>query len=953
MICELHEAVQAWSRVDAPMYVPFQVATYLPLHKNRHLSAKALNIARVECSQYLPLENLIQTGNHFLFVADDGMGKTTLLRYLYQKQAETYLTHSSDQPYPFWLRLDTCSRIHDFKRYLEELCRETTYMNLLRNKQLNLFMDGIDQVDADDRQGVFDAIEWFHWAFPDAGLYLSGSLSIEPEELTIPMYQIMPLGNRDVQDLFTRKGKRDLHDAYVSLPSTLRLFNNPQLLSLVCGLPDSSMASLPRNRVELMQTYLRYLKQNYPSVSASTWNEGLAICGLMAQEMFRKRYVSLTMEQVRSLLPGDKPFAAVQEALYPMIDSGLLVEVVKEDGDQRIAFATGLYQSYFAARQKFQTFGMNPHTASALTSLHQIRVHSFYLSMLATDPMIQKALPALLTETALLWLKKHDFVYFNNFLADLFELIGEAHLVNADVHNWACQYAMLSMDNYVKLDRELQKQRRLHMLCSALAILDDPQVNSLILRSRNRLQYWLYQVGEEGDYDLNARSGQMRQLFLLFSCCSDRVAVWYRLEELKESMGFISAVTLTYILMRIKGIQEHVVKSMRSDELQRIYMETGDINMLLMSNDTEFILREFQEKNLAQELKMGLREFSPEAILNFYKSVLPKLDPAEVNRFLRLDNLPQILMRVPGLEDILMDEANYKTFHRVILMSCLRIPLPNLSKNYKAYIEKHRDQLCKKPDEYLPFLRREALVNGYVYFVQPRELAEETSPLAVILRDVDKTASFQKCPMLMFRIEKRLKEGDERPEQLLQIPQDCMAYRKDSQLYLFVYSELIPKMKMIKTFLYQEGDTRYEVTYKCETKQYLLRTSLSPQELYGLVPASLVSIEDFNNHFYLFRADNLFDDHAKADVLWYYMDRLTERYAKYLGLWYRNSPTEKPEMGQVMSIDPKDGSIEVRHAKTHNMLRMPSWFKIYRKNEKVVLDSGICFPYLKELHMDV
>ena len=209
--------------------------------------------------------------------------------------------------------------------------------------------------------------------------------------------------------------------------------------------------------------------------------------------------------------------------------------------------------------------------------------------------MIQKALPALLTETALLWLKKHDFVYFNNFLADLFELIGEAHLVNADVHHWACQYAMLSMDNYVKLDRELQKQRRLHMLCSALAILDDPQVNSLILRARNWLQYWLYQVGEEGDYDLNARSGQMRQLFLLFSSCSDRVAVWYRLEELKESMGFISAVTLTYILMRIKGIQEHVVKCMRSDELQRIYMETGDINMLLMSNDTEFILREFQE----------------------------------------------------------------------------------------------------------------------------------------------------------------------------------------------------------------------------------------------------------------------------------------------------------------------------------------------------------------------
>ena len=238
-----------------------------------------------------------------------------------------------------------------------------------------------------------------------------------------------------------------------------------------------------------------------------------------------------------------------------------------------------------------------------------------------------------------------------------------------------------------------------------------------------------------------------------------------------------------------------------------------------------------------------------------------------------------------------MDEANYKTFHRVILMSCLRIPLPNLSKKYKAYIEKHRDQLCKKPDEYLPFLRREALVNGYVYFVQPRELAEETSPLAVILRDVDKTASFQKCPMLMFRIEKRLKEGDERPEQLLQIPQDCMAYRKDSQLYLFVYSELIPKMKMIKTFLYQEGDTRYEVTYKCETKQYLLRTSLSPQELYSLVPASLVSIEDFNNHFYLFRADNLFDDHAKADVLWYYMNRLTDRYAKYFLLWYRNSPT--------------------------------------------------------------
>lgn len=311
-----------------------------------------------------------------MIVGEPGSGKSMLLRQITLLYAQQGLT---DQPIPVLLELHRLNEAYQgLENSLVDVLKRYEFPNAghfvqahLKQGQLLLLLDGLDEVNPDQRPKVVQSIKDLTEKFPDCHVVITCRTAVYRQELNSWSDQNLELAfftDQQIQrfmypwqkDMPPDKSTTHLLHTLRERPNIFKLAQNPLLLTIIAFLytyTDSFV--IPHSRVAFYRDAVSKLlekwkgeRNSYTQVEKETILRHLALYNQErpkgSQQDRRSMTYSDVLAQIQLVLPSlNRKHEEAKQILDEIVErSGLLLKI---DGGYHYQFAHLTLQEYFAA----------------------------------------------------------------------------------------------------------------------------------------------------------------------------------------------------------------------------------------------------------------------------------------------------------------------------------------------------------------------------------------------------------------------------------------------------------------------------------------------------------------------------------------------------------------------------------------------------------------------------
>lgn len=200
-----------------------------------------------------------------VILGEVGMGKSTTLQYMHYKDAELCLLDNSSS-IPIYLELKyinggenilnkLTSKFDTEKSFIEEL---------LKKGRFNIFLDGLNEVDKFNKNGIFRQIDWLITEFPfNQFIITSRPLSYNREfdnskGRTIPVFVLLRMSDKQIEEFLERNGNDVKNNILTEISINTKLkeiATNPLVLKMLINVVRRT-GVIPPNKALIIKEFI-------------------------------------------------------------------------------------------------------------------------------------------------------------------------------------------------------------------------------------------------------------------------------------------------------------------------------------------------------------------------------------------------------------------------------------------------------------------------------------------------------------------------------------------------------------------------------------------------------------------------------------------------------------------------------------------------------------------------
>lgn len=209
----------------------------------------------------------------FVLVGEPGAGKSTTLRHLMTKQIRQYQRNPSKNRLPLWINLGLSSNPVDADALMNYWWDKQHYLpgtfdQYLRQNNLWLFLDGLNEMPLDTREDRAQSLHEFLNEHPDLPAIVTCRVRDyqDDEKLLMPLHHVLindldePRIRRFIKK---RRGDGTLWDRIQENEALLRLARRPYTLVMLLEIDEPAERTLPSNLNELYGLYVAAAYRDY------------------------------------------------------------------------------------------------------------------------------------------------------------------------------------------------------------------------------------------------------------------------------------------------------------------------------------------------------------------------------------------------------------------------------------------------------------------------------------------------------------------------------------------------------------------------------------------------------------------------------------------------------------------------------------------------------------------
>lgn len=636
-----------------------------------------------------PAVEVITQERQAVILGNPGSGKTTLLRQVMRIMARECLQSRLETDIPIYLPLKELSHLETLFGWLETYTAQPGFDRAFAEGRVCLFLDGLNEVQPSEYDTTVRSIRQFLQTFPDCGLIVTSRLYGYAGQLDLPSFLLQDFTDENIRDyIFRRTGDDRLFRCIVEHPSLHGQAKNPLLLNMITSI-WLDKGDLPDIRLHLYDEFIRYQLRKAGIVSNEDRQTVIDLLSRMAYSMRRFGYLSDSFSGLDKVVADWVEPGRVGEVSRLILASGLLSVSRKAPDFWCISFIHETFQEYFSTLYIYRDYVA---TKSLCVDFSQPEWGES-LKLLAESLShggINDRLQDFLGQVATRFTKGSGTPYFNDGIGRMFATLSDCSPRCTALREWMGQYLLFHMANFLNLPEDSRSTERFEAIVSSLASLNDPALCLLLFRSYRWMAYWLYTVDELELIGCLHNTPTIQIVAGYLPRFGNKVDIYRAMQDVRNAYGCFESVGV-----RLKYLQVLLANSMDPEECRALYLAIGDMDALLRTGDLAFIEQETAGKSglVFPAIVNTLRALDVRNIPYFYRTLFERLDEPGKRSLLDPEVLPDFIMQVPGLDEMILKHPAYAEYRERVLKACYTVPEGYLSHYYFNFIEEQRNEV--------------------------------------------------------------------------------------------------------------------------------------------------------------------------------------------------------------------------------------------------------------------
>lgn len=300
----------------------------------------------------------------FVLVGAPGSGKTTTLRKVLHERARQILELSQNNKLPVFIAAKNYSKINgnDFETLISRALGTDigNTIQLLNSGNLHILIDGVNEIDSDQRYGAFDEINKLMDYYLDCAFIISSRKYGFQNKFKIKEFELKEFQEPEIREFLFKHNPEKAETIWQELESNkkiLALASNPLMLFMIFAVSFKT-GKIPKNKGVLFDFFIKGILENEYTKTSETRKfhyehvesyllERLDVLALFSFSMKKEGKVSIEKERLKNIIHKEHDY----DVFFELLNSPLFVE----DGDN-ISFYHETFLDYFAALHIKQQF---------------------------------------------------------------------------------------------------------------------------------------------------------------------------------------------------------------------------------------------------------------------------------------------------------------------------------------------------------------------------------------------------------------------------------------------------------------------------------------------------------------------------------------------------------------------------------------------------------------------
>ena len=648
-------------------------------------SEEYLDDEEVEVSDELPslVLDVVNRERQVVILGNPGSGKTTLLKYLQHLMAKNSLAGNDSSDIPVYVPLKDLRKDRTLIDILMEYLQRPSFSDLFQQGRLFFLLDGLNEIQPDIYPSAIAAVNWLMERSYNCGLVVTSRLYGYAGQFRLSAYCLEGLTEENIRNYIIRRTDGcELYDQLSENDGQRDILKNPLLLSMVVSIWNTSH-NLPTYRVQLYEWFIKYELDKAGIDDSVDRKDVLEVMSRLAFDMRRIGFLSDSCEGLETVIACLVQKDRVDSMTQLLLRSGLLAVTHDNDSFWCISFIHETFQEYFATLYIYQDYQASGKLAIDLSAPEWTETFKLVAELVLLTSS-SKSIVRFLSDISVQYSKNSNSLYFNDRMGTLAEILTVCSENSVVVHSWLAQYILFSMSNFLSMPEEERTIDRFKELLEAVAVVRDNDITLFLFRSFRWLKYWLYDEEKVDNPKGKIDTVRFNAMCTYLKRFINKTDIYIVLQNiLNEYMIF------ECIGKRVCRLQALLLENMNEDENRRLYLANGDISALLRTGDLSFIEHEICDRSdlFIPDLNKKLDKLDQEIIYFIYDKLFEKLCEPNKEMLLSLQILPDMIMKAPGLDNLLLTKPQYEVYKISILKACYVVPDEFLSPGYFHLVE--------------------------------------------------------------------------------------------------------------------------------------------------------------------------------------------------------------------------------------------------------------------------
>jgi hypothetical protein len=297
-------------------------------------------------------------------LGDPGMGKSTTLQYIAQKDAKHYLNNpnSNDAKIPLYIELKLFSLTDNIIAVSSKklgISEEKLKEYILKGK-ISLFLDGLNEVLIDNRKGLRTEIQNLIQEYPQLSIVVtSRPLAYYNEFGSSPAFVLQRMENHQVDEFLNKNCNhsltRDIIKREILANSRFgKIVRVPLLLKMLINVVYTHKGEIPRNKTQIIKKFIHglYDRETKKLRGAKDFRVVHRLLCYVAHltRMKNESNVGWTIDEVEALLEKRIENSRFKLSAFEFLDISIDLNILVKEAE-KYTFAHELYQEYFASEE--------------------------------------------------------------------------------------------------------------------------------------------------------------------------------------------------------------------------------------------------------------------------------------------------------------------------------------------------------------------------------------------------------------------------------------------------------------------------------------------------------------------------------------------------------------------------------------------------------------------------